>query len=134
VHKLAIDASTAAQWQLSEEPEAERARYMLRDYAAAQVAFVAPIIWHYEVAMEVHFTPDVEAKLHALATETGRGADEFVQDALVGYFEELAQVRGMLDGRYDDIKSGRVTPLDGEAFFESLRQREEALLKKHAPQ
>ena len=48
--KLAIDASTAAQWQLSEEPEAERARHMLRDYAAAAVAFVAPTIWHYEVA------------------------------------------------------------------------------------
>ena len=44
--------------------------------------------------MEVHFTPDVEAKLHALATETGRAADEFVQDALAGYFEEIAQVRG----------------------------------------
>jgi predicted nucleic acid-binding protein len=50
VHKLAIDASTAAKWQLSEEPEAERARHMLRDYAAEKVAFIAPIIWHYEVA------------------------------------------------------------------------------------
>jgi predicted nucleic acid-binding protein len=50
VHKLAIDASTAAQWQLSEEPEAERARHMLRDYATERVAFVAPTIWHYEVA------------------------------------------------------------------------------------
>ena len=84
--------------------------------------------------MEMHFTPDVEAKLNALATETGRTAEEFVQDALAGYVEELAQVRGMLDSRYDDIKSGRVQPIDGEAFFESLRQREEALLKKHAPQ
>ena len=44
--------------------------------------------------MEVHFTPDVEATLNALATETGRAADEFVQDALAGYFEELAEVRG----------------------------------------
>ena len=84
--------------------------------------------------MEVHFTPDVEAKLDARATETGRAADEFVQDALAGYFEELAQLRGMLDSRYDDIKSGKVTPINGEAFFESLRQREEALLQKHSPQ
>jgi predicted DNA-binding protein len=84
--------------------------------------------------MEVHFTPDVEAKLNALATETGRAADEFVQDAMAGYFEELAEVRDMLDSRYDDIKSGKVKPIDGEAFFESLRQREEALLKKQAPQ
>src|SRR5438128_9261327 len=50
VQKLAIDASTAAKWQLSEEPEAERARHMLRDYAAEKVAFVTPTIWHYEVA------------------------------------------------------------------------------------
>lgn len=50
MYKLAIDASTAAQWQLSGEPEAEQARHMLRDYAAEKVAFVAPTIWHYEVA------------------------------------------------------------------------------------
>ncbi len=84
--------------------------------------------------MEVHFTPDIEAKLHALATETGRAADEFVQDALAGYLEDLAQVRSMLESRYDDITSGRVKPIDGEAFFERLRQREEAFLKKHTPQ
>ena len=83
--------------------------------------------------MELHLTPDIEAKLHALVTETGRAADEFVQDALAGYLEELADVRGMLDSRYDDIKSGRVKPIDGEAFFESLRQREKALLKKYTP-
>jgi hypothetical protein len=83
--------------------------------------------------MEVYFSPDVEAKLHALVMETGRAADEFVQDALIGYFEELAQVRAMLDSRYDEIKSGQVKPIDGEAFFESLRQREDALLKKHPP-
>ena len=84
--------------------------------------------------MEVHFTPDVQAKLNALATETGRAAAEFVQDAMAGYFEELAQVRSMLDSRYDNIKSGKVKPMDGETFFDSLRQREEALLKKPSPQ
>ena len=84
--------------------------------------------------MELHFTPDIEAKLNALVAETGRAADEFVQDALAGYLEELTDVRAMLDSRYDDIKSGRVKPIDGEAFFESLRQREAALLKKPTPQ
>jgi len=82
----------------------------------------------------MHFTPDIEAKLHMLVTETGRTADEVVEDALAGYFEELSQVREMLDSRYDDIKSGQVRSIDGEAFFENLRQREEALLKKHTPQ
>jgi len=64
--------------------------------------------------------------------ETGRGADELVEDAMIGYFEELAQTRAMLDGRYDAMKSGRVEPLDGEAFFEDLRHREEELLNKRS--
>ena len=60
--------------------------------------------------MEVHFTPELEKKLN-----------------------ELASVREMLDGHYDDLKSGRVKPVDGEAFFEQLRQREDERLK-HSPQ
>jgi hypothetical protein len=44
---------------------------------------------------------------------------------MAGYFEELAQTRKMLDSRYDDLKSGRVMPIDGEEFFESLRHRED---------
>jgi hypothetical protein len=80
--------------------------------------------------MEVNFTPDLQAKLDKLATETGRPTGELVEDVVAGYFDELAQTREMLDSRYDDLKSGRVKPIDGEAFFESLRRREDDLLKK----
>jgi predicted DNA-binding protein len=80
--------------------------------------------------MEVHFTPELEKKLNDLAAKTGRGADELVQDVVAGYVDELAGVREMLDGRYDDLKSGRVKPIDGEAFFEQLRQREDERLKR----
>ena len=38
----------------------------------------------------------------------------------------------MLDNRYEDLKSGNVKPIDGEVFFESLRQREEELLKQRS--
>jgi len=76
--------------------------------------------------MEVHLTPDLEAKLDKLATETGRAKDELVQDAMAGYFQELAQVREMLDSRYDEIKSGRVEPLDGEESFARLREKSKA--------
>ena len=69
--------------------------------------------------MEVHFTPDVQAKLEQMARQSGRSADKLVQDA----------VAGLLGSRYDDVKSGRVKPIDGEAFFETLRQREDELLK-----
>jgi predicted transcriptional regulator len=79
--------------------------------------------------MEVHFAPDLQAKLDKLANETGRPTPELVEDVVAGYVDEVAQTREMLDSRYDDLKSGRVKPIDGEVFFESLRQREDELLK-----
>ena len=48
---------------------------------------------------------------------------------MAGYFKELALVGATLDQRYDDLRSGRVTPIDGAAFFEALRKREDELLK-----
>ena len=83
--------------------------------------------------MEVHFTPETEQKLNDLAVQSGRGsADELVRDVVEGYFNELAQTREMLNSRYDDLRSGKVKPIDGEEFFESLRRREDDLLKKHS--
>jgi predicted DNA-binding protein len=70
--------------------------------------------------MEVHFTPETEKKLKDLSAQSGRGADEVLQDALAGYFEEVMQTREILNSRYDDLKSGRVKPIPGnevEAYF-----------------
>lgn len=76
--------------------------------------------------MEVHFAPETEKKLKDLAAQSGRKtADELVQDVIEGYFDELAQTRTMLNSRYDDLKTGRVKPIDGGEFFESLRRRED---------
>ena len=61
--------------------------------------------------MEVHFTAEIEKKLNELATQSGRPADELVQDAVVGMFDELAETREMLDRRYSEIESGRVKPV-----------------------
>ncbi len=82
--------------------------------------------------MEVHLKPETESRLKELVAQTGRAPDELLEDALGAYLQELARVRETLDSRYDDIESGRVTPIDGEAFFESLRQREELVLKKRS--
>jgi predicted DNA-binding protein len=76
--------------------------------------------------MEVHLTPEVEARLNQLVIETGRGKDELVQDAMAGYFDELVQTREMLDSRYDDVKSGTVKPIDGEEALARLRKKSEA--------
>ena len=81
--------------------------------------------------MEVRFKPDTETRLAELASRSGRATDDLVEDALSGYLTEIAETRERLDGRYDDIKSGRVRPLDGEAFFERLRQREDERLAQH---
>ena len=51
---------------------------------------------------------------------------------MAAYLSEVAEVRALLDSRYDDIKNGRVKPVDGEAFFESLRRREDDLLKQRS--
>jgi hypothetical protein len=76
--------------------------------------------------MEVHVTnPDLEQKLSDLAQRSGRGADELVQDALAGYFEEIGTLRSTLDARYDDLNNGRVQPVDGEEAFAKLKAKSE---------
>jgi hypothetical protein len=70
--------------------------------------------------MEVHFAPELQAKLDRLVLETGRPVEELIEDALAGYVLELIETREMLDSRYDDLKSGRVKPIPGdevEAYF-----------------
>jgi len=75
--------------------------------------------------MEVHLTPDTAKRLKDLAATSGRAADDIVEDALAGYLEDLASVRQTLDSRYDDLKSGRVKPIDGEEAFRTLREKSE---------
>ena len=75
--------------------------------------------------MVVRLKPETESRLQELAATTGRAPDELLEDAMAGYLAELVQVRRMLDGRYDDVKSGRVTPVDGEEAFNRLRRKSE---------
>ena len=75
------------------------------------------------VIMLVHLKPETESRLQELAATTGRAPDELVEDAMAGYLSELAQVRGILEGRYDEIKNGRVKPIDGEDAFLRLRNK-----------
>jgi predicted transcriptional regulator len=77
--------------------------------------------------MVVHLSPETESRLKELAATTGRAPNELIEDAMAGYLVELAQVRGMLDSRYDEIRSGRVQPLDGEDAFDQLRRKSKDL-------
>ena len=80
--------------------------------------------------MDVHLTdPDLQAKLDRWVTETGRGPDELVEDAMAGYFDELARTRQMLDSRYDDLKSGRVKPVPGDEVIARLHEKSAARVR-----
>jgi len=76
--------------------------------------------------MEVHFSPEIQARLDRLAAESGRSKDELVQDAMPGYLDELERTRGMLDSRYDDLRSGKVKPISGEEVIARLREKSAA--------
>jgi predicted transcriptional regulator len=83
--------------------------------------------------MEVHLRPETESRLQELAMKSGRAANDLIEDAMAAYLQELAQVRDMLDGRYDDLKSGRVKPVDGEEAFASLRRKSESDARRARP-
>ncbi len=81
--------------------------------------------------MEVHFKPDVQAKLEQMARETGLPSEVLVEDAVVGLFDELAYTRQTLDRRYDDLESGRVKLISGEEVFARLRAKSAARRAEH---
>jgi hypothetical protein len=76
--------------------------------------------------MEVHLSPDVQAKLDRLVSETGRAPDKLLEDAMAGYEIELAETHEMLDSRYDDLKSGRVKLIPGEEIAAYFREKSAA--------
>ena len=73
--------------------------------------------------MQVRFKPETESRLNELAAKTGRSPADLIEDAMAGYLAEVAETRNMLAIRYDDIKSGRVKPIDGKQAFARLRRK-----------
>ena len=76
--------------------------------------------------MEVHFAPDVQAKLDQMARDTGRRSDELLEDAVIGLYDELASFRETLNRRYDDLENGRVELIPGDEVFARLRAKSAA--------
>lgn len=81
--------------------------------------------------MEVQFTPDVQAKLDQMAHDVGRRSEELVQDAVMGFFDELAFTREMLERRYRDLESERAQAIDGEEAYRRLMAKTEE--RRHRP-
>jgi predicted transcriptional regulator len=76
--------------------------------------------------VEVHFKPEVQAKLDRLARESGRPSDELVENVVADLLEDAAVTRETPDRRYDDLESGRVIPIPGEEAFARLRAKSAA--------
>ncbi len=93
------------------------------EHTAPAMSLTRPVRLSTLTVVKVNFRPETESRLQELAAKTGRAPDDLVEDAMAGYLQELAQAREMLDRRYDDLKSGRVKPVDGEEAFARLRRK-----------
>jgi predicted transcriptional regulator len=73
--------------------------------------------------MEVHFTPELEAKLAGSAAQQGRNPDDLVQDVVTRYFEEEARF-------VESVKRGEEALQRGEYLtHEQVGQRLERFLR-----
>jgi hypothetical protein len=69
------------------------------------------------------------AKKRKRGTPEAAPLNDSAEDGVSRRLKETLEVRDTLDSRYDEIRNGRASPIDGEAFFENLRLREDQLLK-----
>jgi hypothetical protein len=76
--------------------------------------------------MEVHFAPELQAKIDQLVAESGRPADKLLEDAMAIYLAEVVETREMLNSRYDDLKTGRVKPIPGDEVEAHFREKSAA--------
>jgi predicted DNA-binding protein len=76
--------------------------------------------------MVVRLKPETESRVKDLSAKTGRAPEDIVEEAMSAYLTELAETREMLDARYNGIKTGKVTPVEGETVFERIRRKSEA--------
>ena len=90
------------------------------------VSRVSPLpVFAYLEGMEVHFSPDLQAKIDQLVAETGYTPDTLVAGAMAGYVAELAETREMLDSRYD-LKGGRLKPISRDELVAHFREKSAA--------
>jgi hypothetical protein len=83
------------------------------------------------MGMTLHLNnPELQAKVDQWVNSTGRPAEELVEYAVAGYFDELAQVRHTLDTRYDEIKGGSVKTIPGDVAYARLMESIEARIPK----
>jgi predicted transcriptional regulator len=80
--------------------------------------------------MEVHLSPDTEKKLLDLATASGRGTDDLIEDALAGYYEGMLQTRQHIEEGYLQAERGEL--IDSEQASREIQAMKATWRKEHA--
>ena len=84
--------------------------------------------------MSLEIKPAQETKIAALAASTGRDKAEVLEQVIDSYFDDMDDVRKILDRRYDDFKSGHIKSLTPEESRDHLdRRKREFLKQRHEP-
>lgn len=83
-----------------------------------------------ELYMEIQLPPEDHARLADIAQKTGRPESEIVRDVMGTYLDGMDEVRELLDGRLEDIESGRVRPVTAEQLWENLERRKRVFLQQ----
>ncbi len=81
--------------------------------------------------MEVHFPPEVQARIEQMAQDTGRRSDELIENVVTDFLEDFVFTREALNRRYDDLESGRITAIPGQDVFARIRAKSVARRAKH---
>ena len=82
--------------------------------------------------MEVQLPPKDHARLTDIAEKAGRPESEIVREVMGTYLDGMDEVRELLDGRLEDIESGRVKPLTAAQLLENLARRKQVFLQQRS--
>ncbi len=82
--------------------------------------------------MEVHLSPEAQAKLDEFTRQHGRSSDDTISNAVNAYLDRLPDARKTLARRYDDLDSGAVQLIDGDEAFRRLMEKTETRRRRPA--
>ena len=73
--------------------------------------------------MDLRLEPALAARIERWSAETGRPVGDLLEDAIASYFQEVDDLRGVLDSRYDEMVSGKVKGVPGDEARRILEER-----------
>jgi predicted transcriptional regulator len=82
--------------------------------------------------MEVHLSPDAQAKLDEFTRQHGRSSDDTISNAVNAYLDRLTDARATLSRRYDELESGAVQLIDGDEAYRRLMEKTDARRRRPA--